>query len=282
MVPDRMQKKHRRKRSADREAGPPILSPEELDKMRAAGQLAAELLDRIEPLIAPGITTGAIDAAVHEMTTAQGAISAPYGYHGFPAHCCTSINEVVCHGIPTPERVLREGDIINVDVTPILDGWHGDCSRTFLVGEVHDDARRLVETTFEALWLGIDAIRPGGFVGDIGRAIQPYVEARGYSVVREFTGHGLGREFHCAPTVFHHVTLGPGIQLAPGMVLTVEPMINAGRWKTRVLSDGWTALTIDGKLSAQFEHTVAVTKTGVEVLTLGAREVPFRPAASPG
>lgn len=247
--------------------------------MRAAGQLASRMLDRVGEFIAPGISTGAIDRLVDELTREAGATSAPYLYQGtFPGHCCTSVNQVVCHGIPADDHVLVEGDIINVDVTPVLEGFHGDTSRTFCVGEVSEQARDLVETTFRAMWLGIHAVGPGKHVGDIGRAIQPFVEARGYSVVREFTGHGTGREFHTAPTVFHHTTLGAGIELEPGMAFTIEPMVNVGRWKTRILSDGWTAETIDGKLSAQFEHTIVITPTGVEVFTLGADETPYQPA----
>ncbi|MCK5799751.1 MAG: type I methionyl aminopeptidase, partial [Deltaproteobacteria bacterium] len=209
---------------------------------------------------------------------AAGGTSAPYLYQGtYPGHCCTSVNHVVCHGIPADNHILAEGDIINVDVTPILDGFHGDTSRTFFVGEVSDTARALVETTFRALWLGIHAVGPGKHTGDIGRAIQPYVERRGYSVVREFTGHGLGRTFHTAPTIFHHATLGRGIEFLPGMAFTIEPMINLGRWKTRILADGWTAETIDKKLSAQFEHTLIITETGVDIMTLGVSEKPFTP-----
>jgi len=246
--------------------------------MRAAGRLTAQLLDQVAQIIAPGVSTGEIDQLVDKLTSDAGAISAPFGYNGFPAHCCTSINEVVCHGIPTPERRLEQGDIINVDVTPILAGWHGDASRTFFVGEVSPEARGLVQTTYEAMWRGIRAMKPGANINDVGRAIQPFVESRGYSVVREFTGHGLGRKFHTSPTVFHHTTLGAGVLLEAGMAFTIEPMINAGRWKTRVLDDGWTALTIDGQLSAQFEHTVVITPDGVEVLTLGKTETPPAPA----
>ena len=250
--------------------------------MRRAGHLAAAILDEIAPRIRPGLTTLAIDQWVAELTAAAGAKSAPLGYHGFPRNCCTSINEVVCHGIPSPDRVLYAGDIINVDVTPVLEGWHGDTSRTFFVGEVSAEARQLVDTTYRAMWLAIERLKPGANIGEVGRTIQPYVEALGYSVVREFTGHGLGQQFHTRPTVFHHITLGLGETLAPGMALTIEPMVNAGRWKTRVLGDGWTAVTIDGKLSAQFEHTVVITDSGVEVLTLGANETPpTQPATTP-
>jgi len=250
-----------------------LLASHEIGQMRAAGKFAGELLDTIEQEIRPGITTADIDALVDRLTRARGAISATLGYHGYPAHCCTSINEVVCHGIPSPSRILREGDIINVDVTPIVDGFHGDASRTFLVGDVSSIARRLVESTYASLWLGIAAVRPGGRVGDIGHAIQSFVEPRGYSVVRQFSGHGIGRTFHTAPAVMHYGRRGEGDPLRPGMTFTIEPMINLGDWRCDVLSDGWTAVTCDRALSAQFEHTVLVTDHGVEVLTAGAREL---------
>ena len=248
--------------------------------MRAAGRLAAELLDVVAAEIRPGLSTGAIDRIVAELTRSRGAVSAPYGYEGsggappFPAHCCTSINDVVCHGIPDPARALREGDIVNVDVTPILDGFHGDTSRTFLVGDVSPRARRLVADTYHSMWLGIRQVLPGHRVGDIGHAIQTFAEGEGYAVVREFTGHGIGREFHTAPAILHYGSPGTGELLLPGMTFTVEPMINLGHWKTQILEDGWTAVTVDGTLSAQFEHTCLVTEDGVEVLTLGKEERP--------
>ncbi len=242
--------------------------------MRAAGRLASELLDLVAEHVRPGVSTAELDRVVAEATQARGAVSAPLGYKGFPAHCCTSINDVVCHGIPDPGRLLKDGDIINVDVTPILDGLHGDSSRTFLVGDVAPIARRLVEDTYHALWLGIRAARPGGRVGDIGHAIQGFVEPRGYSVVREFTGHGIGEVFHGPPAVLHYGEPGRGEKLVPGMTFTIEPMINLGHWKTEIRSDGWTAVTVDGALSAQFEHTVLVTESGIEVLTLGKDETP--------
>ena len=269
----------RKKRRMERPAGPRPLPPEDIEKMRAAGRLAAELLDAVAQQIRPGLSTGAIDRLVDEITRAHGARSAPYGYGGhgappFPGHCCTSVNDVVCHGIPDDEQLLRDGDIVNVDVTPVLDGLHGDSSRTFLVGEVSPKARRLVRDTWHALWLGIREVRPGARLGDIGHAIQSFAEAQGYSVVREFTGHGIGREFHTAPSVLHYGRPGSGDLLRPGMTFTIEPMINLGQWPTSILEDGWTAVTLDGSLSAQFEHTVCVTETGVEVLTLGRDEVP--------
>lgn len=253
--------------------GSVILTPAEVMKMREVGQFAATLLDRIEPMIRPGVTTEAIDRAVHEATKARGAVSAPFlyppgGITPFPKHCCTSANEVVCHGIPSENHVLREGDIVNVDVTPRLDGYHGDTSRTFLVGEVSTEARRLVEDTFEAMRRGIAAVRPGAHLGDIGYAIQSYAEACGHSVVRQFAGHGIGKVFHGSPTVPHTGRPGEGEEIVPGMTFTIEPMINAGDWRCSVLADHWTAVTIDGLLSAQFEHTLTVTETGVEILTL--------------
>jgi methionyl aminopeptidase len=247
-------------------------SPAEVEKMRAAGRLTAEILDRVSELIRPGTSTGEIDRLVAEVTHSHGATSAPRGYRGFPAHCCTSINDVVCHGIPDDHRKLENGDIINVDVTPVLEGWHGDSSRTFLVGDVSPIGRRLVADTYKAMWLGIRVVRPEAQVGDIGHAIQTFAEAQGYSVVREFTGHGIGREFHTAPSILHFGTPGTGEILVPGMTFTVEPMINLGHWKTKILDDGWTAVTVDGTLSAQFEHTCLVTEEGVEVLTLAEGE----------
>jgi methionyl aminopeptidase len=257
-----------------RRAGPLRLKPDEVEKMRAAGRLAAELLDDIAGFIEPGVTTGAIDRRVAERTEAAGAVSAPLGYRGFPRHCCTSVNDVVCHGIPDDDRELKDGDIINVDVTPILDSFHGDSSRTFLVGEPSPVAKRLVNATYRSLWLGIQAVKPGGRTGDIGHAIQAFAETQGYSVVREFTGHGIHTVFHTAPTIFHYGSPGQGEELLPGMSFTIEPMINLGHWKTEVLDDGWTAVTQDGTLSAQFEHTVVVGEDSVEVLTLGELETP--------
>ncbi|MBW2240474.1 MAG: type I methionyl aminopeptidase [Deltaproteobacteria bacterium] len=250
----------------------PILSPEEADGMRAAGRLACEILDVVAEMIGPGVTTAAVDQAVDEMTRSAGATSAPYGYvnHGtppFPGHCCTSVNDVVCHGIPDEGRALREGDIVNVDVTPLLNGWHGDSSRTFMIGDVSPVARRLVKDTWHAMWLGIRTVKDGSRVGDIGHAIQTFAEAQGYEVVREFTGHGTGRVFHTPPSILHYGTPGTGMHLRAGMTFTIEPMINLGHWKTDILDDGWTAVTVDGKLSAQWEHTILVTEDGVEVLT---------------
>jgi methionyl aminopeptidase len=268
-----MTRKKRKRGSEEPRGGFSRLNPAEIDKMRAAGKLAGDLLDMVAREIRVGMSTQDIDRLVDEMTRAHGAISAPYRYHGFPAHCCTSINDVVCHGIPDSRRLLNNGDIINVDVTPILDGFHGDASRTFMIGTVSPAAQRLVQDTYRALWKGISAVRPGATTGDIGYAIQSFVEPRGYSVVRQFSGHGIGRIFHTAPAILHYGRPGGGERLVPGMTFTIEPMINLGDWRCHILKeDGWTAVTVDGSLSAQFEHTVLVTENGVEVLTLGAAE----------
>jgi methionyl aminopeptidase len=245
-----------------------LLSSREIDKMRRAGQLAAKLLDHLAPLVKPGVSTLELNDEAERWTQAHGAKSAPLGYHGFPKSICTSINEVVCHGIPNAKQTLREGDIINIDVTPILDGYHGDTSRTFFVGEPSPLAKRLVEVTEECLHRGIAAVKPGARVGDIGAAIQEYAEAEGFSVVRDFVGHGVSRIFHTSPQIPHYGTRGKGKKLRPGMVFTIEPMINEGTWEVEVMADKWTALTKDRKLSAQFEHTIAVTDKGVEILTL--------------
>ena len=274
-----MKRNKKKPSAARRENVSRLLASEQVEGMRAAGRLAAEILDAVAEVVRPGVSTLEIDRRVDELTRARGAISAPFGYRGhgappFPGHCCTSVNDVVCHGIPSASHVLREGDIVNVDVTPVLDGWHGDSSRTFLVGEPSPKARRLVADTRRALWLGIGAVRPGARTGDIGHAIQRFAEAQGYQVVREFTGHGIGRIFHTAPSILHYGKPGTGEPLLPGMTFTIEPMVNLGHWKTQILEDGWTAVTVDGSLSAQFEHTVLVTEDGVEVLTLGKGETP--------
>ena len=273
-------KRNKRKLSVTRrENVSRLLASEQVEGMRAAGRLAAEILDAVAALVRPGVATLEIDRLVDELTRARGATSAPFGYRGhgappFPGHCCTSVNDVVCHGIPSASHVLRDGDIVNVDVTPVLDGWHGDSSRTFGVGELSPKARRLVADTRRALWLGIRAVEPGARTGDIGHAIQRFAEGQGYAVVREFTGHGVGRIFHTAPSILHYGKPGTGEPLLPGMTFTIEPMINLGHWKTQILEDGWTAVTVDRSLSAQFEHTVLVSEDGVEVLTLGKDESP--------
>ncbi len=250
-----------------------LLSSREIEKMRQAGQLAAQLLDYLEPLVKPGVTTLDLNDAAEAWTQKHGAKSAPLGYHGFPKSICTSVNEVVCHGIPNAKQILKDGDIINIDVTPLLDGYHGDTSKTFLIGEPSPLARQLVEVTQECMMRGIATVKPGARVGDIGAAIQEYAEAQGFSVVRDFVGHGVSRVFHTAPQIPHYGTRGKGKKMRPGMVFTIEPMINEGTYEVEVLSDEWTAVTKDRKLSAQFEHTVAVTKTGVEILTLSPQLV---------
>ncbi len=245
-----------------------IKSNKEIEKMRSAGRLAAQLLDYIEPFVKPGVTTEELDRLCAEWTKARGAISAPMNYKGFPKHICTSVNQVICHGIPNKKQILKEGDIINIDVTPILDGYHGDTSKTFCVGKVSDVARHLVETTYKSMMLGIAEVKSGNKVGDIGAAIQEYAEGQGFSVVRDFVGHGVGKIFHTEPSIPHYGVRGRGLRLKTGMVFTIEPMINVGTWEATTLSDGWTAVTKDGSLSAQFEHTVAVTDDGVDILTL--------------
>jgi methionyl aminopeptidase len=244
---------------------------EGFEGMRKAGRLAAEVLDFITPHVVPGVTTDALDRLCHGFIVDHGAIPAPLNYRGFPRSICTSINHVVCHGIPGDRR-LDEGDILNIDITVILDGWHGDTSRMFLVGEkVPLKARRLVDVTYEAMMRGIEVVRPGVRAGAIGHAIQTYAEARRFSVVRDFCGHGIGRIFHDAPSILHFGTPDEGPELREGMFFTVEPMINAGRWEVKVLSDGWTAVTKDRSLSAQFEHTVGVIKDGYEIFTLSPK-----------
>ncbi len=250
-----------------------ILNARGIAGMREVGRFAAWLLDQVETMIRPGLSTDEIDRFVASETTKRGGRSAPLGYRGgsgppFPRSCCTSVNQVVCHGIPSERQVLVDGDIVNVDVTPVIDGYYGDSSRTFLVGTPDPEARRLVADTYEAMRRGIAVIKPGGHVGDIGHAIQTFAEARGHSVVRAYAGHGVGRVFHGPPTISHFGRAGTGEAFVPGMTFTVEPMINIGDWRCVTLSDHWTVVTADGSLSAQFEHTVTVTEDGVEVLTL--------------
>jgi methionyl aminopeptidase len=240
--------------------------PEAFEGMRRAGQLAASILDALVPHVVPGVTTGEIDAIVQRMMLEGGAVPATLGYRGFTRSCCTSINHVICHGIPG-DRVLKDGDIVNIDVTPMLDGWHGDTSRMYLVGDVPLKARRLVDVTYECLMLGIGKAKPGNRIGDIAHAIQTHAEKNRYSVVRDFCGHGLGRLFHDSPEVVHAGRPGTGPELKPGMFFTVEPMINIGRADVKLLEDGWTAVTRDRSLSAQFEHSIGITETGCEVFT---------------
>lgn len=239
---------------------------EAFEGMRRAGQLAAAALDMITPHVKPGVLTETIDDLLLDFALQHGAVPAPLNYRGFPKSSCTSINHVVCHGIPGP-KPLREGDIVNIDVTLILDGWHGDTSRMYLVGNVSRRASRLVEITYEALQRGIAAVRSGHSTGHIGAAIQTYAEAQRCSIVRDFCGHGLGRVFHDRPNILHYGEPGEGIVMEPGMLFTIEPMINLGKAHVKVLADGWTAVTRDRELSAQFEHTVGVTETGCEVFT---------------
>jgi methionyl aminopeptidase len=254
--------------------------PEDFAGMRKAGRLAAELLDFVTPYVKPGVTTDELDRLCHGFTLDHNAIPAPLNYRGFPRSICTSVNHVVCHGIPG-DRKLVEGDIVNVDVTPILDGWHGDSSRMYYVGErVPLKARRLVEVTWEAMMRGIEAVKPGAHVGDIGHAIQSHAEAQRFSVVRDFCGHGIGRVFHDAPSILHFGRPGEGPMLRPGMFFTIEPMINAGRWEVKILNDGWTAVTKDRSLSAQFEHTLAVTPEGCEIFTLSPKGFDHPPYAA--
>ena len=238
----------------------------DFDGMRKAGRLAALTLDFITPYVVPGVTTGKLDELCAGFITDHGAVNAPMNYRGFPKNICTSVNHVVCHGIPG-DKVLVDGDIVNIDVTPIVDGWHGDSSRMYYVGTPSIKARKLVEVTYHALMKGIEVVRPGATLGDIGHAIQSFAESHRFSIVREFCGHGLGKVFHEAPNVMHFGKPRTGEVLAPGMFFTIEPMINAGRAETKILADGWTAVTKDKSLSAQFEHSIAVTETGYEIFT---------------
>ena len=241
--------------------------PEGFEGMRRAGRLAAEILDALVPHVQPGVSTQELDDIVRQMTLDGGAVPATLGYRGYTHSCCISLNHVVCHGIPS-DKVLKDGDIVNIDVTPLLDGWHGDTSRMYLVGDVPLKAKRLVEVTYECLMLGIDAAsRPGARLGDIGAAIQSHAEGNRYGVVREFCGHGLGRLFHDAPEVIHAARAGTGPELKPGMFFTIEPMVNLGKPGVKVLEDGWTAVTRDRSLSAQFEHSIGITENGVEIFT---------------
>jgi methionyl aminopeptidase len=258
-------------RLSPEEGGFLVHGPEAFAGMRKAGRLAAETLDMITPEVRPGVTTEDLDRLCHEFIIARDAIPAPLDYRGFPKSICTSVNHVVCHGIPSPDKRLKDGDIINIDVTVIIDGWHGDTSRMFFVGKPSIKARRLVETTYEAMMRGIEAVRPGVRLGDIGHAIQSFAEARRFSVVRDFCGHGLGQIFHDAPSVLHYGRPDSGPMLREGMFFTIEPMINAGKYHVKILSDGWTAVTRDAQLSAQFEHSIGVTEEGFEIFTESPR-----------
>jgi methionyl aminopeptidase len=244
-----------------------IKTPDEIEKMRIAGRLAAEVLEMIEPHVQAGVTTLELDRICHDyIVNEQQAIPAPLDYHGFPRSICTSVNHVICHGIPNEKR-LKKGDIVNIDITVIKDGYHGDTSKMFLVGEPSIQARRLTRIAYECLCVGIEQVRPGIRLGDIGHTIQQHAEANHFSVVREYCGHGIGREFHEDPQVLHYGTPGTGLALEAGMTFTIEPMINAGKRQSKLLKDGWTVVTKDHSLSAQWEHTILVTQQGHEVLT---------------
>jgi methionyl aminopeptidase len=250
-----------------------IKTPAEIEKMRIAGRLAAEVLEMLEPYVAAGITTDELDQICHDyIVNTQKAIPAPLNYKGFPKSICTSVNHQICHGIPGP-KILKQGDIVNIDITVIKDGFHGDTSKMFLIGETSIRAKRLVAITQEAMYLGIEQIKPGARLGDIGHAIQRHAESNSYSVVQEFCGHGIGRNFHEEPQVLHYGQPGQGLDIREGMIFTVEPMINLGKRHLRILPDGWTAVTRDHSLSAQWEHTILVTADGYEILTLRREEL---------
>lgn len=245
-----------------------LKTPEEIEKMRVVGRMAAEVLEMIGEFVQPGVSTAELDRICHQyITEVQKAIPAPLNYKGFPKSVCTSVNHVVCHGIPSEKKILKNGDILNIDVTVIYDGYHGDTSKMFFVGQSASHAERLVRVTQECLYKGIEMVRPGARLGDIGHVIQQHAEKNHYSVVREYCGHGIGKIFHEDPQVLHYGRPGTGMELKEGMTFTIEPMINAGKHHTKLKSDGWTVETKDGRLSAQWEHTMVVTRDGVEVLT---------------
>jgi methionyl aminopeptidase len=255
-----------------------IHDPEDFEGMRKAGRLAAQTIDIVTPHVKPGVTTDELNTICHDFIVAHGAQPAPLNYRGFPKSICASVNHVVCHGIPGDKK-LHDGDIINLDITTILDGWFGDTSRMFTVGEVAVKAKRLIDITFEAMWEGIRVVKPGATTGDIGHAIQTYAEGQRCSVVRDFCGHGLGRVFHDAPNIMHYGEPSTGPRLEEGMFFTIEPMINLGKYDVKILGDGWTAVTKDRSLSAQFEHSIGVTADGYEVFTLspeGLDKPPYR------
>ncbi|MCP8898615.1 type I methionyl aminopeptidase [Gilvimarinus xylanilyticus] len=250
-----------------------IKTPEDIAKMRVAGRMAAEVLEMIEPHVQPGVTTAELDKICHDyIVEEQNAIPACLGYRGFPKSICTSVNQVICHGIPSEKKVLKSGDIINIDVTVIVDGYHGDTSKMYFVGKPAPHAKRLVEVTQECMYKGIELVKPGCRLGDIGAVIQKHAESNYYSVVREYCGHGIGKVFHEEPQILHYGRAGTGLELKEGMTFTIEPMINAGKATTKLKRDGWTVETKDGRLSAQWEHTMAVTADGVEVLTARKEE----------
>ncbi len=245
-----------------------LWGPAAFEGMRKAGRLAAQALDMLVEHVKPGVTTEALDRLVFDFAMDHGAVPAPLNYRGFPKSICTSVNHVVCHGIPDEKKVLKEGDIVNIDVTFIVDGWHGDTSRMYPVGEISPKAKRLIDITHEAMMRGIEAAKPGNTTGDIGHAIQTFAEANRCSVVRDFCGHGLGKLFHDAPNILHYGEPGQGVELKPGMFFTIEPMLNLGRPHVKILKDGWTAVTRDRSLSAQFEHSIGITEDGAEIFTL--------------
>ncbi len=253
----------------------PINNKEDFEKMRDSGRLAAHVLDQLYKIIVPGISTLEINNFCHDLIIKNKAIPAPLNYKGFPKSICTSVNHVVCHGIPSENKILKDGDIINVDVTVILNGWFGDSSRMYVAGKTNKKNFSLLKTTYECLLIGIKMAKPGNHLGDIGYNIQKYAEDKNYSVVRDFCGHGIGKEFHTSPSVLHFGNAGEGPELLPGMFFTIEPMINIGDWKIKVLQDGWTAVTRDKSLSAQFEHTIGITEAGNEIFTLSKNNTDF-------
>ena len=245
---------------------------EAFEKTRAAGIIAAGALDQVSKIAKPGVKTDEIDKLCYEYINDHGAYSAPLFYRGFPKSCCTSTNHVVCHGVPS-DKILREGDIVNVDVTALKDGWHGDTSRTYEIGEVSVKAKKLVKITYESMMKAIDIVKDGIFLGDIGETIQKHVESNGFSVVQDFCGHGIGKSFHKEPNILHYGKRGTGEKIKSGMIFTIEPMINFGNYETKILKDGWTAVTKDKSLSAQFEHTIGVTNDGCEIFTLSKQNI---------
>lgn len=251
-----------------------IKSKREIELMRKTCELAKSTLEYIEEFVKPGVSTEELNTLCHEYILKHGAYPSPLDYHGFPKSICTSLNEVICHGIPNQKDVLKDGDILNIDVTTYLNKFHGDTNKTFLVGKVSEEAKKLVQVTYECMRIGIDQVKPGGHIGDIGAAISEYAHDHGYSVVEDYCGHGIGREFHEDPQVVHVGKRGTGAQIKPGMTFTIEPMINLGKKHCKVLKDGWTVITKDKKLSAQFEHTLLVTDDGHEILTLRSDETP--------
>ena len=249
---------------------------ENFENMRIAGNLAANALDEVTSYVKPGIKTNDLDKICYEFIKDNGGYSAPLFYKGYPKSCCTSVNHVVCHGIPT-DKYLNEGDILNIDVTAIVNGWHGDTSRMFFVGDVSAKCKNLISTTYESMMKGISIIKNGVYLGDVGETIQSYVEKKGYSVVRDFCGHGIGQTFHQSPNVLHFGKKGEGIKIKTGMMFTIEPMINEGMYNTKILNDGWTAVTKDKTLSAQFEHTIGVTENGYEIFTKSKKNYELPP-----